>query len=287
MLPEFDLLMPRTLPQALEMLGESAPDVSPLAGGTNLIPDMRDGKYRPGKLVNIAGLDALRGIRQEDDQVVVGSGVTVAELLHSDVIAEHAPVLRQAAAVFANPLVRNRATVGGNVGNASPAADTAPSLLVLDAEVELASSDGSRWVPLSDFFVGVCDTVCEPVELITAVRWSVPNLRSFGRFRKLSLRKSTAVSVVSVAVLLTLDEEGRCQDARVALGAVAPTPIRAYEAEKTMRGEVLTHEVIEEATHVGCGAASCIGDVRGSAGYRERVTDALMRRLLQEARRYR
>lgn len=282
MLPRFDLLMPRSLPEALEMLAGAAPDVLPLAGGTNLVPDMRGGKSKASTLVNVGGLDELRGIQRENGHVVVGSGVTIAELLSSDIIAEDAPVLRQAAEVFANPLVRNRATLGGNLGNASPAADTAPPLLVLEAEVELKKSDGSRWVPLRDFFVHVCDTVCEPAELITAVRWSVPGPRTFGRFRKLSLRKSTAVSVVSVAVQLTFDDVGRCEDARIALGAVAPTPVRAYHAEVILRGEALTPKVIEEAAHVGCSAASCMGDVRGSAGYREHVTDVLLRRSLQE-----
>jgi carbon-monoxide dehydrogenase medium subunit len=114
---------------------------------------MRGGKSKASTLVNVGGLDELRGIQRENGHVVVGSGVTIAELLSSDIIAEDAPVLRQAAEVFANPLVRNRATLGGNLGNASPAADTAPPLLVLEAEVELKKSDGSRWVPLRDFFV--------------------------------------------------------------------------------------------------------------------------------------
>jgi carbon-monoxide dehydrogenase medium subunit len=282
MLPRFDLLMPRNLSEAVEALANAAPDVLPLAGGTNLVPDMRGGKRTPGTLVNVAGLDELQGIRRENGHLIVGSGVTIAELLESVLIAEQAPVLRQATAVFANPLVRNRATVGGNLGDASPAADTAPPLLVLDAEVEITKSDGSRWVPLEDFFVQVRDTVCEPNELITAVRWPVPGPQTFGRFRKLSLRKSTAVSVVSVAVQLALDDSRQCIDARIALGAVAPTPIRAYRAEEVLRGNALTSKVIDEATRVGCTAASCIGDVRGSAGYREHVTGVLMRRLLQE-----
>jgi carbon-monoxide dehydrogenase medium subunit len=282
MLPEFDLLMPRTLPEALHLLSESAPDVLPLAGGTNLVPDLRGGNCKPDTLVGVGGLDALRGIRRESDQIVVGSGVTIAELLESEVIIKHGGVLRQAAEVFANPLVRNRATIGGNLGNASPAADAAPPLLVLDAEIELASNMGSRWVPLRDFFVHVCDTVCEPMELITAVRWPVPTSRTFGGFRKLSLRKSTAVSVVSVAVQVTFDGEGRCENARIALGAVAPTPIRAYQAEEILHSKALTPEVIDEATRLACGAARCIGDVRSSAAYRERVIDVLMRRLLEE-----
>jgi carbon-monoxide dehydrogenase medium subunit len=287
MLPTFELLMPQTLPEALEALAAGGPDVLPLAGGTNLIPDMRGGKRRPGMVVNVAGLDELQGIDQENGYVVVGSGVTVAELLESDLVAEHAPVLGQAASVFANPLVRNRATIGGNLGNASPAADTVPPLLVLDAEVELASSAGSRWMPLKDFFVPrwqpVCDTACEPDELIATVRWKAPAPRSFGGFRKLALRRAMAVSVVSVALQVTFDDSRRCQDVRIALGAVAPTPIRAYDAEEILRGEMLTPPVIDEATHSACSAARCIGDVRSSAGYRERVTDVLVRRLLQEA----
>jgi CO/xanthine dehydrogenase FAD-binding subunit len=283
MLPEFEVLMPGTLPEALDMLAAYAPGVLPLAGGTNLVPDVRGGDPKPGVLVNIAVLRELGGIGEENGCVVVGSGVTVAELLDSPVVANHASVLKQAAGVFANPLVRNRATVGGNLGNASPAADMAPPLLVLDAEVELASSRESRWVPLDEFFVDVGKTICKPVELISAVRWPVPELRSCGRFRKLSLRKSTAVSVLSVAIQVTLDDGHRCEDARVALGAVAPTPIRAYDAEKVLHGEALTPDVIGEAAGLACDAASCVTDVRGSAEYRERVAGVLTRRLLHEA----
>jgi CO/xanthine dehydrogenase FAD-binding subunit len=280
MLPQFELLMPDTLPEALEMLADRTPDVRPLAGGTNLIPDLRAGTHRPGSVVNVEGVGGLGGIRQEDGYIVLGSGVTLAEVLSDDLIAEHGGVLAQAARVFANPLVRNRATVGGNLGNASPAADTAPPLLVLGTEVELATNDGSRWVALEDFFVHVCDTVCEPMELITAVRWPLPSPRAVGGFRKLMLRKSMAISVVSAAAQITLDEEGCCEDVRIALGAVAPTPVRAYEAEDVLRGQRLDPDLIEEVTPVACGAASCIDDVRSSARYRERVTDVLVRRLL-------
>jgi carbon-monoxide dehydrogenase medium subunit len=284
MLPQFELLMPGTLPEALAMLAERAPHAKALAGGTNLIPDMRAGTYRPGTLVNVAGLSALGGIRHEVGYVVIGGGVTLAEVLASDVIAEHAPALKQAARAFANPLVRNRATVGGNLGNGSPAADTAPPLMVLDAEVELSTGDQRRWVPLEDFFVHVCDTVCEPTELITTLRWPVPFARSWSGFRKVALRKATAISVVSAAARTTFDEEGRCQDVRIAMGAVAPTPVRAYEAEELLKGERLEPELIDEVTHVACGAASCIDDVRSTAAYRERVAGVLVRRLLGEAR---
>jgi len=285
MLPKFELLLPETLPEALEMLGDRVPDARPMAGGTNLIPDMRAGTHHPAAVVNVEGLSELGGVRRENGHIVVGSGVTLAEALASDLIAEHGRPLQDAARVFANPLVRNRATVGGNLGNGSPAADTAPPLLALGAEVELSTSDGSRWLGLHDFFVHVCDTVCEPGDLITAVRWEVRDARSVGGFKKLSLRKAMAISVVSAAAQVTLDDKGRCADVRIALGAVAPTPVRAYAAEEMLRGERLEPELIEEVRHVACEAASCIDDVRSSAAYRERVASVLVRRLLTELAR--
>jgi len=282
MLPEFELLMPETLPEALEMLAGGAPDVTPLAGGTGLLVDMRGGLRRPGVLVNIGGLDELRGVRREDGHVVVGGGVTIAELAEAPLIAEQASVLRQGAQVFANPLVRNRATLGGNLAYASPAADTAPPLLVLEAEVELASKEGKRWVPLEDFITGVRQTACCQNELLTAVRWPLPSPHAVGAFRKLALRKADAIAVVSVAVMVERDEDGRCRETRIALGAVAPTPIRAHAAEDLLRGQALTPTAIAEAAQIAVDHTSCIDDVRASAAYRKRVTDALVRRLLSE-----
>jgi len=287
MLPEFDLLMPKTLPEALEMLAEGAPDVMPLAGGTSLLVDMRGGLRRPGVLVNIAGLDELRSIRQEDGHVVVGSGLTIAELRRDPLIARYAPALQEATAVFANPLVRNRATVGGNLAYASPAADSAPPLLVLDAQVELTSVEGTRGVPLEDFMTGVRQTIRRPDELLTAVRWPVPAPHSVSAFHKLALRKADAISVLSVAVMVERDEDGRCGCARIAMGAVAPRPIRAHAAEDMLRGQSLTPEAIAEAARLSVEATCCIDDIRGSAAYRQRVTEALVRRLLTLTQRRR
>jgi len=285
MLPEFNLLMPKTLPKALDMLSKGAPDVTPLAGGTNLIPDMRSGRHCPVVLMDIGGLDELRGIHQKDGDLVIGGGVTVAELLDAPLIAQHAPVLKQAAAIFANPLVRNRATVGGNLADASPAADSGPPLLVLDAEVELVSKEGARRVPLEDFFVHVRKTVCKPQELLASVRWPVPAPGSVGAFRKLGLRKAGAVSVLSAAVMVEPDGNGRLVQARIALGAVAPTPIRAHAAEDALRGQAMTPGVISEAAYLAAVATCPIDDIRGSAAYRQRVVEVLVRRLLTDVAR--
>jgi carbon-monoxide dehydrogenase medium subunit len=282
MLPEFDLLMPQTLPEALDMLAAGAPDVAPLAGGTNLIPDIRSGRHRPDVLMDLSRLDELGGMRREDGHVVVGGGTTIAELLTDPLIAKRGAPLGEAAAVLGNPLVRNRATVGGNLADASPAADTAPPLLVLDAEVELASKRGTRCASLEEFFVHVRETICEPDELLVSVRWPLPPSNSVAAFRKLALRKADAISVLSVAVLVEPDGNGRCKEARIALGALAPTPIRARAAEDALRGQVLISDAIAGAARLAAEAASPIDDVRGSAAYRRRVTEVLVRRLLTE-----
>jgi len=283
MLAEFDLLTPKVLPEALRMLAESDTPVAPVAGGTNLVVDLRSGRYRPEVVMDISALQELHGIRREDGHIVVGAGTTIAELLDDPLIVQHADVLRQAAAVFANPLVRNRATVGGNLADASPAADMAPPLLVLDAEVELVSRAGSRRVPLEEFMVNVRRTLRQPDELLVAVRWPIPAENSLGRFHKIGLRRADAISVLSVAVMVQIDTQGDCQKARIALGSVAPTPIRAHAAEEFLQGWPLRPERLAAAAELAAEATKPIDDVRGSAAYRRRVARVLTRRLLGEA----
>lgn len=280
MLPEFNLLRPATLSEALDML--TGAGVMPIAGGTNVIADLRAGKHDPQALVDLSRLAELRGVRRENGHVVMGGGATISELLCDPLVAGHACALLQAARVFANPLIRNRATVGGNLADASPAADTAPPLLALDAEVELASASGVRRVLLADFLVGVRRTLRRPDELITAIRWPVPAGRSASAFHKLGLRKADAISVLSAAVALTFDDAGRCASARIALGAVAPRPLRAAAAEAVLAGEELTPAVIAEAARLSGEAASPISDIRGSATYRRQVTAVVVRRLLEQ-----
>jgi carbon-monoxide dehydrogenase medium subunit len=283
MLPEFDLLMPETLPEALALLAEGARKVTPVSGGTNLIVDLRGGRRRPGTLMNISGMDGLCGIRREDGHLVIGGGVTVAGLLDEPLVTRHASILKNAASVFGSPLVRNRATVGGNLADASPAADLAPPLLALDAEVELASAEGKRRVPLEEFMVGVRETLLEPQELLVAVRCPTPPPHSAGAFYKLGLRKADAVSVVSAAVMVEGDGDGHCRQARIALGAVAPRPIRARAAEDLLRGRPLDPATIAEAARLATESASPIDDIRGSAAYRRRMIGVLVRRLLAAA----
>ena len=282
MLPVYSSLQPATLDEALGMLA-GVDDVLPIAGGTNVVMAMRDGQHRGKTLMDVTRLAELRGIRLENGHVVIGGGTTAAELLDSTLIAEHARPLHQASRVFANPLIRNRATVAGNIADASPAADMVPPLLVLDAEVGLVSASGSRWIPLDRFMVGVNQTMRQPDELIVSLRWPIPTARSAGAFHKLALRKGSACSVLSVAVLVQANSAGHVSLARIAMGALAAKPVRAYQAEDVLTGKALTDNVIEVAARLAAESTEPIDDVRGTASYRRRMAGVLTRRLLTEA----
>lgn len=280
MLPEFDLIIPETLAGALDAL--RAEDAAPLAGGTNLLVDMRARRDGPKTLVNLGGLPELRLIARSEGHISVGGGVTVAALLSDPIIAEEAPALRHAATMFGGALVRNTATVAGNLCFGSPAADLAPPLLALDAELVLMSAAGSRTVALEDFFVGLRQSAILRGEIVTELRWPVPPSGSVSRFYKLGLRKGDAIAVVGVAVSLSA-ENGACTRARIALGAVAPVVMRAHEAEAVLMGETLTPEVIDEAARQAVAACAPIDDIRASADYRRHAVEVLTRRLVAQA----
>jgi carbon-monoxide dehydrogenase medium subunit len=282
MLAEFDMLVPATLPEALQMLAEHGAAAAPLAGGTNVVVDLRSGRHCPEVLLDLSRLAELQGIRIADQQIVIGARTTLSEVLSHPLIAAHGAPLAQASAEFANPLVRNRATVGGNLADASPAADTAPALLALGASVDLASVAGTRCLPLADFFVGVRRTQRRPDELLVAIRWPVPSARSAGGFTKFGLRRADAIAVLSAAVQVECDVQGNCREARIALGAVAPRPLRCHPAEEALRGRRLSPETIAAVARLAAESASPISDIRGSAGYRRRVVAVMVRRLLTQ-----
>jgi CO/xanthine dehydrogenase FAD-binding subunit len=173
--------------------------------------------------------------------------------------------------------------VGGNLVDASPAADTAPPLLALGAEVELMSQTVTRRVPLAEFFTGPNETRRLPRELLVGIRWPLPPRGSIGAFYKIGLRNALACSVISVAVMVEHGDAGVCRQARIALGSVAPTPIRARAAEGVLRGQTLTEHVIAEAGRLSAEVTQPIDDVRSTAGYRRQMASVLVRRLLTRA----
>lgn len=280
---EIDLYRPQNLEEALSMLAMYGPDGKPLAGGTNLVTELRDGHHNSKSLVDLSCLKELRGINLQGGYIVIGGGTTITDLIEHPLIRAHAGILKEAAQLFANPLVRNRATVAGNLVDASPAADTAPPLLALNAEVQLISQAASRWLKLEDFITGVRKTLLQPGELMFAIRWPVPSERSAGAYTKVGLRKADAISVLSAAVMLEFNDAGLCKQASIALGAVAPKPFRAHEAETLLIGKALKPELIVQAALLAAEASRPIDDIRGRAAYRKRVIAVTVRRLLTKA----
>lgn len=253
-----------------------------VAGGTNLVPDVLFGRKKIARAVDISRLDELRFIVETDGKIRIGALATVTDLLDSDLIRAAAPPLYESALEFAGPLVRNRASVAGNLMDASPAADLAPPLLAQDAVVELASAEGERALPLSEFFLDYRKTAARPEELVTAI--VIEPLRAEDRcaYYKLQLRRAMAIAVVGMAVALRMEEDV-CTEAAIALGAVAAIPYRAQAAEAHLRGKEVGEAEIEAAAAAAEESAQPIDDVRASAAYRKKMCGVLVRRLLKKA----
>lgn len=280
-LPRFDLQQPDSLGAALEIL-EKTPNALPIAGGTALLVEVRARKQTPAVLVDLGRLGDLHGIVPAANELLIGATTTIAELLTSRLVAERAEILRDACSTFASPLVRNRATIGGNLVHGSPAGDMAPALLVLDASIELRSVRGKRLVRAVDFWKGPGKTTRKSDELVTSVRIPTLHMPNVSCWKKLGLRKADAISVASVAVRLGFGAKGTVEVARVAIGAVAPTPLRVAKSENALAGKPMGAETIAAAALAAAEAAAPIDDVRGSAAYRRRVIEALVRRALTQ-----
>ncbi|HBK79940.1 MAG TPA: xanthine dehydrogenase family protein subunit M [Nitrospinae bacterium] len=253
-----------------------------VAGGTNLVPDVLFGRNAVERVVDISRLDELRFIESAGGRIRMGALATVTDLLGSDLIQREATPLHESAVEFAAPLVRNRATVAGNIMDASPAADLAPPLLAQDADVELTSAAGRRTLPLCEFFLDYRKTAVRSGELVTAI--SIRPLGEGGRaaYCKLQLRRAMAISVVSVAVALWMNED-TCVDAGIGLGAAAAVPYRAEAAEEALRGRVVGEAEIDAAADAARESASPIDDVRASVDYRRKMCGVLVRRMLRKA----
>ena len=279
----FELEMPGDLAGALSALaaGGDAKTV-PIAGGTNLIVDMRAKRERPDRVVGLGKVGELRGMDFGADRISIGGGTTVTDLLESSGIAESAPSLIDSSRLFAGLMVRNTATVAGNIACGSPAADLVPPLLSLDADVTLASVAGTRTLPLDEYFLDYKRDVRRPDELITRISWPRLPQPFVNTFYKLARRKGDAITVTGVALTLAA-AGGVCAKARIALGAVAPIVFRARKAEAVLEGRNLTPALIGEAAAAAAAATSPIDDVRASAEYRLHTAEALTRRLLVQA----
>jgi len=279
----FHLALPRSIEDCLKLLAERGPEAKLVAGGTDLLPQMKNGLIKPAAVIDLSGVADLRVLRREDGAGLrVGASVAAREIELDPYTRSTYPALAESGALVGSVQIRNLATVGGNLCNAAPSADMAPPLMALEAEAIIAGPRGRRRVPMADFFTGVRRTVLAPDELLVELIVPAPGPRSGGQYLRHTPRRELDIAVVGVASQITLSD-GVCRKARIALAAVAPTPIRATAAERALEGQPLTAQQIARAAQLAVEAARPISDQRGSADFRRHLVGVLTRRTLTTA----
>jgi xanthine dehydrogenase iron-sulfur cluster and FAD-binding subunit A len=278
-----------SMDDAIQLLGEHGQNARIIAGGTDLIVEMRNETRTPSVLIDVSRVGGLNRITQDDadkdgGMVHLGPLVTHTQAAVSPLLQHHALPLAQACWGIGAPALRNRGTIAGNLITASPANDTITALRALDACLVLCSHRGSRTVPIADFYTGVRKTVLEPDEVLVDINFPAIRSDQHGVYLKLGLRRILAIAVTNVAILLTLGSNGVVTEARIAMGSVAPTIIRAPEAEAALIGGNLTDTRIQEAAEKAVEAAHPIDDIRGSAWFRREEVNALVCRGLEAIR---
>jgi aerobic carbon-monoxide dehydrogenase medium subunit len=277
----FEYFEPNTLDEAISLLSLYAGKANVLAGGTDLLVEIKEHVRRPDYVINIKKIanvdhleyDAKTGLR-------FGALVTAREIEVSPVIREKYPGLRQASSEIGSIQIRNRATIAGNICRASPSADTLPPLIADGASVSIYGPDGERIVVLEEFFTGPGRTILKPNEIVTEVRVPPPHTGSV--YIKLGRRKAMELATVGVAVSLTIERE-LCREIRIVLGSVAPTPIRAKQAEAVLRNRPFDRHLLEKAAQAAVNESRPISNVRGSAEYRREMVRVLTKRAVGKA----
>jgi CO/xanthine dehydrogenase FAD-binding subunit len=281
-LPDYELVAPRSLPRALEMLASDPGHWHPFAGGTDLMVLLEAGTLAERHFLSLWHLGELRGVEIGREAVIIGALTTYSDVLHNAPLCEEFPLLRQAASETGGVATQNRGTLGGNIANASPAADTPPALLVYDAELELISVRGARRVPYDGFHTGYKTMAMMPDELIGAIR--LPRGRRWAeRYWKVGTRRAQAISKVCFAGAIDV-RDGVVRDVRIAMGSVGPTVIRAVHAEAALRGRSLDGEAIAAARGALAGDMRPIDDMRSTARYRQTVAGNLLEQFLEGRR---
>jgi len=274
---------PRSLEQVFALRAD-APDARYLAGGTDLLVRVRSGEQRPRTVISLRSVPELWGIESDaSGQTRIGAAVTIAELLRHPAIREHYPILARAASRLASPQIRTVATVGGNLCNASPCADTAPPLLVLEARVETLGPGGSRReLTLEQLLSAAGETTLLPGELLGAVLLAPPRPGARGVFFK-KTRVQMDLALASLAVLVELKGD-RCQRVRIAAGSVAPTPVRLRSVEALLEGQPLADPLLDEAQQLATASVAPITDLRCTESYRRHIIGVYLRRALEQLR---
>lgn len=283
-LPKFDFHEPKTLEEACQIMAALGKKAKPVAGGTDLIVNMKKKILSPEHLVSISRVEALKHLDIANGQIRIGACVTVAELAESRGIGQKLSALASGAQNLGSPLIRNLATIGGNLGSARPAADLPPSLIAYGAKVILKHRTGERTIPLETFFMGPGLTDIQPDELLTEIQVDAPSPLAGAGYLNLGVRKAQDCNLVNVASFIQLDQNGAiiC-DARIVMGCVGPTPLRAPSAEKMLVGEKPVESLFEKAGEAAMQDCRPIDDFRGTSAYKRAMVGVLTKRTLGAA----
>lgn len=275
---EIDLVSPASLAECLTLLSNEGIEHKLLAGGTDAVVRMKEGKWRPKVWINIKGLKELRYIVEKDRAIHIGPLTTHTDIVRSPILQKKADVLVEAAREVGATQMQNMGTIGGNIGTASPAGDTIPALFVLGAVIELSSQSTKRLVPIEEFFIGPGRTVAKQNEMITNIIIQPQAQNEIGIFQKLGPRKAQSISIVNVAISLSMGEDRQCLGGKIAFGSVAPTIIRAKKCESILPQGPLTDEMIQNIAKIAWKEVMPITDVRATATYRRDMASSLLER---------
>jgi carbon-monoxide dehydrogenase medium subunit len=281
----FDYQKVYSLQEAFDAASASKGASAFLAGGTDLLVQIKEGKKQPQCVIDVKGVHEMVGLTVSEDELSIGALTCIRTLETSLLVSEKAPLLAQAAAKLGSVQIRHRATIGGNLCNASPSADTAPALLALEAQAEICGNTGTRVIDLDGFFLGPGATVLGDGEVLARLKIPLTRKRRGSMYSKLSTRKAMDLAFVGVAVLLELDGDDRISKARIALAAVDPTPIRVPSVERQLEGRMVSFEVARESGELAARSCKPISDLRASAEYRREMVRELCQQGLLAAYR--
>jgi CO/xanthine dehydrogenase FAD-binding subunit len=279
--PSYQLISPATLEDTLNLLAKEPNVWRPFAGGTDLMVLLEAGKLPHKNYLNIWNLKELRGIEITDQHVTLGGLTTYSEVQQEKILQKEFPMLCQAASETGGLAIQNRGTLGGNIVNGSPAADSPPALLAYDAELELVSLKGARWVPYHQFHTGYKQMLITPDELLTCIRLPRAAEKLQHYYRKVGTRKAQAISKVCFAGTAQVRDR-MIKDLRIALGSVAPVPLRCVKTEEALRGSEINQTSIDRARAVLAAEIVPIDDIRSTSNYRHRVSLNLLEDFLQQ-----
>lgn len=289
MIPPFDYRIPKTLEEACNLLWEAGGKAKIIGGGTDLMIGLRNGDLKPSCLIDVTKIAELRNIDEKNGILSVGAAVTHSELASSPLVRGYARALSEAASAIGSPQIRNVGTIGGNIINASPAADTIPPLMVLNAVGKVVSKEGETEFPVAQLFKGPYETRLKPYEILAEISFQKlsPDFRS--AFVRLARREAMAIARMSVAVVLKKDRiKDSIEEIRISLGAVTPTPHRMSDAEAILKGREPDEDLLGKASRKVSQQMTHWSGVRGSTSYKARVAEPLflraMRKCLEEAR---